>query len=102
MAGQAGTIVEDSQKQRRDQFAFWSQDLAGTVMKVQMPQAVDVLRLVAAHLARFEPFFGPAKTWRVLAVRKGLPHEAVALHVAQDGRIRRYREAARIGQDQNA
>src|SRR5213594_1935899 len=102
MAGQAGTIVQDSQQQRRDPFAFRSHDLAGTVVKVQMPQTVDVLRLVAAHLARFEPFLSPAETWSVLAARKGLAHEAVALHVTQDGRIRRYRVAARICLDQNA
>ena len=51
MAGEARAVVEHAEQDRRRPLAASGQHLARAVVAVPMPQAVDILGLVAAHLA---------------------------------------------------
>ena len=81
MADQAGVIVDDRQQQRRGPDAGAGEHLARAVMKVQMPQGMDILGLVAAHLAGLQApggLLGPRRAARMdpTPVQAGALHEA--------------------------
>ncbi len=48
----AGAVVEDGEQDRPDPLAVGVEDLARSMMKVQVPEPTDILRLVASHLPR--------------------------------------------------
>ncbi len=58
MADQAGVIVDDRQQQGLDPDATPGQHLARAMMKVQMPQGMDILGFIAAHLAGLQALGG--------------------------------------------
>ena len=55
VTGQTGAVVQDAERQRRHPLARGGEHLARAVMEVEVPEAVDVLGLEAAHLAVVEP-----------------------------------------------
>ena len=82
MAGEARAVVENAEQDRRRPLAAGGQHLARAVVAVPVPQAVDVLGLVAAHLALDEARlgalgpFGPAWGEAPALVETVGPHEA--------------------------
>ena len=51
MADRAGVIIEDAQQSRIDPLALSSKHAQGAVMKIQVPEPVDILAFVTADLA---------------------------------------------------
>ena len=60
VADEPRVVVDDRERDRRDVLAARHQHLLAAVMEVGVPEPVDVLVLVAAHLALVEPAFGAA------------------------------------------
>ncbi len=86
MADQAGVVVEDAQQQRGCPGTGRGQHRDRPMMEVGVPEAVDVLGLVAAHLQLFQapfrlPGTGGIALWRPLA------EVPPCLEVAPDGAI---------------
>ena len=68
MTDQAGVVIDDRQHQRCGPGPGTGEHLARAMMEVQMPQGVDVLRLVAAHLTGLEAsggLLGPGRAPRI-------------------------------------
>ena len=55
MAHQTGAVVDHAHDHRRDPLALAGQHFARAMMKVQMPQGVDMIDLEAAHLQALQP-----------------------------------------------
>src|SRR5258707_15616941 len=58
MTAQAGMIIDDPQHQWVNPTAFIEQDAHRTVMKIQMPQSIDILALIAADLPSLDAMLG--------------------------------------------
>lgn len=58
MTGEPGAIIEHAEEDRRLPLAACGEHLAGAMVTIPMPQAVDVFSLVAADLAIQQPRFG--------------------------------------------
>ena len=58
MAGEARAVVEHAEQDRREPLAARRQHLPGAVVAVPVPEAVDILGLVAANLAIIEARLG--------------------------------------------
>ena len=91
VTGQARVVVEHAQHLGPDPASLSGQDLARGFVIVEVPEAVDVLGLVAAHLASFQTFPGEKLSGCGMARKSSPAHKALALHVTQERGIGRER-----------
>ena len=89
MAGQTRTVIEDAEQQRRPPFALGRQHLARAVMEIPVPQAVDVLGLVAAHLARLQSGLRRQRAGRLPGTPRPVLDQVVGAQEAAHRRIGR-------------
>ena len=82
MAGKARVVVDDAEQDRRHPLAAHGQHLLRPVMAVRMPQAIDVLGLVASDFARNEPGLGPLGFLRAALRQAPALAEPVGAHEA--------------------
>ena len=89
MAGEARAIVEHAEQDRRHPLAAACENLARAVVAVPVPQAVDVLGLVAADLALDEARLGALGPFRLARGEAPALVEAVGAHEAEQRGIGR-------------
>ena len=89
MASQAAMIIEDAQQDRIGPATVVQQDRQRAVMKVQVPEAVDIFVFVTAHLAALEAVLGRLGARAVDRATAWAFAQAVGFHKAQDRGIRR-------------
>jgi len=102
VTGQPRAIVENAEQDRRAPLAARGEDLARSIMAIPVPEAVDVLGLVATHLAVIEPRLrtlgagGPPRRSRPPPVQAVCVEEAaqcrVGRHRPKRGLLRRERD----------
>ena len=98
VTGQARVVVEHAQHLGPDPASLSDQDLARGLVVVEVPEAVDVLGLVAAHLASFQTFPGEKLPGGRMA-RKPFPaRQPLALHVTQERGVGRERSDGRLAE----
>ena len=91
MAGEARAVVEDAEQDGRHPFAARREHLPRSVMAVPMPQAVDILGLVAADLALDNAClgtlgpFGSARAQAAALVETIGAHEATQRGIGRHG-----------------
>src|SRR5271165_2315388 len=89
MAAQAGMIINDPEHQRVNPTAFIEQDTQRTVMKIQMPQSIDILALIAADLPGLDAMLGGPGAGTVNRSTARAPDLALISHEADYGGIGR-------------
>ena len=91
MAGEARAVVEDAEQDGRHPFAARREHLPRSVMAVPMPQAVDILGLVAADLALDNACLGTLCPFGSARAQAPALVETIGAHEATQGGIGRYR-----------
>ena len=91
MAGEARAVVEDAEQDGRHPFAARREHLPRSVMAVPMPQAVDILGLVAADLALDNACLGTLCPFGSARAQAPALVETIGAHEATQGRIGRHR-----------
>src|ERR1700730_1018864 len=89
MTAQAGMIIDDPKHQWVNPTAFIEQDAQRTVMKIQMPQSIDILALIAANLPSLDAMLGGLGTGTVWRTTAQALDQAVNLHEAHHRAIGR-------------
>jgi hypothetical protein len=97
MAGQPRMIVEHPQEQRIRPAPSGEQDAHRTVVKVQMPEGIDILALVTAHLAGLVPVFRLASPRTMGRPAPGPLEHPVGFQEALDRGVGGDRSERRIG-----
>ena len=101
MAAQARMIIEDAQQKGDAPLARGQKHPPRAVMKIQMPEPVDVRVLEGTNLAGLEPSLGRLAARTMHGTAPGTFDEAVAFHEAHDRGIRRFRRQGGILLDQS-
>src|SRR5258707_9125849 len=89
MTAQAGMIIDDPQHQWVNPTAFIEQDAKRTVMKIQMPQSIDILALIAADLPSLDAMPGSLGAGTVYRTTAWALDQAVNFHEAHNRGIGR-------------
>ena len=90
MATKPGMIIEQGQQNGISPVAIVQEHTRRAVMKIQMPQRVDVVTFITAHLAALEALLGGLRPGTVRGT-PALPLEkAAGFHVAPDRSIGRF------------
>ena len=100
MANEARAIVEHAEQDRRHPLAAGCENLARPVVAIPVPQAIDVLGLVAADLALDEARLGALGSFRLAGGEAPTLVEAIGSHEAAQRGIGRHGPEAglRLGQ----
>src|ERR1700686_1834078 len=84
MTAQAGMIIDDPQHQWVNPMAFLGQDAQRTVMKIQMPQSIDILTLVTADLPSLNAMLGGLGAGTVYRTTARALDQALNFHEPQN------------------
>src|SRR5467141_1427720 len=101
MATEPGTVIEDAEQNRIDPLAIGLEHAQGAVMKIQMPQSVDILAFVTADLAGLITMLGHLSARTVRRPTASSLEQPVAFHVAQQRDIGRHGAGLRLLLDQH-
>ncbi len=100
VAGEPRAVVEDAEQERRDPHAGGGQHFLRAVVEVEVPEAVNVVGLEAAHLALREPGRGPAAAGRV--GEAAALHQSAGVHEAPERSVGGQRSQAGVATDQGS
>ena len=92
-------IIEDAQQEGDAPLARGPEHAPRAVVKIQMPEPVDIRILEGANLAGLEPGLSPLSPRTIQGTAPGTFDEAVALHEAHDRGIRGLGAQGEIGGD---
>ncbi len=90
MAAEPGVIVEDAEQNRIGPLAVGLQHPQGAMMKIQVPESVDVFTFVTADLPAFVAVLGHLGSRTVDWPSAWTLEQAVVLHAAQQRDVGRH------------
>jgi hypothetical protein len=96
VTAQARAVVEHAEQDRRHARPVGPEHWARAMVEVEMPQAVDVLGFVAAHLPLREARLGARGPGRAARSQAPPAHQPVSVQHAAHGRVRRHRAEPRV------
>ena len=97
MATEPGVVIQDAQQQRIGPLTVLQEHAQRPMMKVQVPQAVDIGVFVAAHFPSLEVVFGGLGARAVDRAAAAAFEQALRFHEAQHRGIGRGRARPRSG-----
>ena len=90
MTAEPGAVIEDPQQNRIYPLAVGPQHAQGAVMKIQMPESIDIFAFVAADLPGFVAPLGCSRSGTVDRPAARTLEQPVTFHVTQEGDVGRH------------
>src|SRR6266566_426347 len=90
MATESRVVIEDAEQNRMHPLAVGRQHAQGTVMKIQMPESVNIFALVTADLPGFIAMLSRLSARTVDWPAARTFEQPVALHIAQERDVGRH------------
>ena len=96
VATQPAAIIQDPEQERHGPPAIGKEHTPRGVMKIQMPERVDIVALIAANLPGFKALLGDSRSRTVNRTPPGTFEEALTLEEAPQGPVGGHRPQKRI------